>query len=325
MSSSAPLPPLRVTYVSDVHLETWNAATPPGAVPWERLVSPGAAPVLALVGDLGAPGSPLLRGLLAWAAPRWEAVLVVRGNHDAWGARAHPRHWKHRAHDPPATPAQLLDALTADAAAAGPNVHVLERGVYAHPGSGVVFLGCPLWTAVPPAAAGTVEDAIGDYKYIALPCDDDSNADAAAGTPPLRPLRLRPATTDDTNAWHARDAAWLTAAIADAVRGGASRIVVLTHHLPEQHADLTPPAYRGDTRLAPAFATPGLLSRVLTGAGDTAGAVRAWLCGHSHVAAKLALPHPLCGGGRTVTVAVNALGYGSEPVVGHSPHAAVEV
>lgn len=339
---------MRVSYVSDVHLETWNPATPPGEVPWEKLVAPGAAPVLALCGDVGRPGSPLLRGLLAWAAPRWEAVLVVRGNHDAWGATAHPRHWKHRPHDPPRMAHELLEVLVADAAAAGPNVHVLERGAYAHPGSGVVFLGCPLWTAVPPAAVAAVEDVIGDYKYIAQPehSDDgeggngseEGGSAAAAHTntadcaprPFPRRLRLRPATTDDTNAWHARDAAWLSGAIAHAIQGsgngvgGATRIVLLTHHLPEQHAALTPPAYRGDTRLAPAFATPGLLGRVLADAGDARGVVRAWLCGHSHVAATLAVPHPLAPGA-TVTVAVNALGYGSEPVPGHSAQAAIEV
>jgi hypothetical protein len=285
-------PLLRVQYISDVHAELLDDALA-DAMPWERIVAP-AAPVLALCGDIGRPGSAMLRGLLAWAAARWDAVLVVRGNHDCFGAKRPPQHWRHIP-APPATPDELLAALRADAAAAGAHVHVLERDSVVV--RGVTFHGCTLWSAIPPGCEVEAQTTLSDYKYIAV-------EDAA---------RRRPLRVGDVNAWHARDVAWLR----DAVAGTAGPQVVLTHHLPLTRGVLTPPRYRGD-RLQCAYSTDGVLEAVVAG-----GDVRAWLCGHAHVVG--AVTEPLPQGGAAVTVAVNAWGYAGEDVPGRSPSAVVGV
>lgn len=68
----------RIQYTSDLHLEQYRTLP---AFP--TLLKP-CAPYLALAGDIGHPNQ--LRDLFAWAAPRWERIFYVAGNHEYYEA-----------------------------------------------------------------------------------------------------------------------------------------------------------------------------------------------------------------------------------------------
>ena len=72
-----------VQIASDLHLEFYSC---PAEDAWreeelDRMIVPR-APVLALLGDIGIPTHPVYRSFLLRQAERFEAVLVITGNHE---------------------------------------------------------------------------------------------------------------------------------------------------------------------------------------------------------------------------------------------------
>jgi hypothetical protein len=275
--------PVPVQLVSDVHLEL--RSKPSNDAHFATLLRP-AAPVLALCGDVGRPGSGALRAFLRWCAARFEVVLLVAGNHERYVA---PSLREERA---PATEAALVATLRADAALAGPNVCVLERD-RVDLNDDVAVLGCTLWSHVPPPFEALVADGVADYVYVWT--DDGGRG-------------VRRATVADTNAWHARDVAWLRRQLTDledeAAAGGARRrVLVLTHHVPTTSPALVPLACVGQPLNAAFNSDAG--EALLAGRGGQA--VVAWFAGHSHVAGSAPLTR--AGAAVDARVYVNAFGY----------------
>ena len=190
--------------LSDLHLE-FGSWTPPET----------GADVVILAGDthVGLAG-------VAWAASAFadRTVVYVPGNHEYYG-EAYPRH---------------LQAMRR--AAAGTNVHVLDRGVLELPA--IRILGCTLWTDFalqdnPGAAMALAAEFLWDYREIRI-------------SP-----RLRPARPQDALRWHRRARAWLARELATS-RG---RALVVTHHAPcrgsvspAPHDRPYAPAYASDLR-----------------------------------------------------------------------------
>lgn len=254
---------MRIQYISDLHLEFNRMDIEMAPV----------APILVLAGDVGDPSSKMYAKFLEWCARDWEHVIVVAGNHELYNRRPQSA-WKWSRPD---TVADRIDACRAAAAAAGPNVHFLERDSVVI--DGVRFLGCTLWSDVSGAEA-MVERRMSDYAMI-----------TADGQMPV--------TAGQTLEWHLRDRAWLEGALAAATD---APIVVVTHHLPTYA--LIAEKYAGSP-LNVGFATH--LDDVLV-----RPPVRAWICGHSHTAGRaevngvpcllnpVGYPHPLepCSGYR---------------------------
>jgi 3',5'-cyclic AMP phosphodiesterase CpdA len=227
---------MRIQYASDLHLELGSG--PPRLFP--------VAPVLVLAGDIGNPCQPAYRDFLRDCARAWEHVVVVAGNHEFYNKHASER-WRYKAPD---TVAERLAACRAAAAAAGANVHFLERE-RVNIGD-LAFLGCTLWSDVS-GSEDLVESRMSDYHVI---CAEGGGN-----------RKLRAA---DTLAWHQRDRAWLTQELA-ACREEGRGAVVVTHHLPT--FDLISSRWVGHP-LNAGFATA--LDELIQ------EPVRAWICGHSH-------------------------------------------
>lgn len=209
------------------------------------------APTLVLAGDIGNPMSVAYHEFLADCARRWENVVVVAGNHEFYNKRGAEAWAKGLA--VPETVADRVAACRSAAAEAGSNVHFLERG-RADIG-GIAFLGCTLWSDLT-GVESQIEYGMNDCRVI-----------CAEGT--------RVARAEDLKTWHQRDRAWLTAELA-ACREEGRGAVVVTHHLPTYR--LISNRYQGHP-LNAGFASA--LDDMIC------EPVRAWICGHSHVASVL--------------------------------------
>lgn len=224
--------------MSDLHLEF--AGGPPRLTP--------AAPILVLAGDIGNPMQDSYRDFLGACARSWEHVVVVAGNHEFYN-RFEAERWRYKG---AATVAERLEACRAVAAAAGSNVHFLDRGRVDI--GGLAFLGCTLWTNVS-GVEELIERGISDCRLI-----------CAEGPP-----AMRRATAADLQMWHLRARAWLEGELAACYEEGRGAVVV-THHMPTP--DLIAARFQGHPLNAGfASALDDLICEP----------VRAWICGHSHV------------------------------------------
>jgi predicted phosphodiesterase len=223
---------VRFQYMSDLHLELF---------PGFRL-GHASAPYLILAGDVGSPGEAEYGAFVAHVAGLFEAVFVVLGNHEGYGYAT----W--------AAAGAAVRAVCSRHA----NVEVLDcssRDVEFGGGGGggggrrvVRVVGATLWSEVPEDAARDVGCFLADYRRIG----------------DLRDV-------SDTNALHARDLAFLRAAIARAEADGVP-LVVVTHHAPSMRG--TSHARNAGGPLTRAFATP--LDALLR------PPVAAWVHGHTH-------------------------------------------
>lgn len=164
---------------------------------------------LLLAGDVGRIASGSWLVALTAAAAHYRHTYVVLGNHEYYNSTRH-------------TTAELEARAHAEAAAL-PNVTLLQRDV-AVTAEGIAILGCTLWSDTRGHEA-TVEKAVADYRLVWTVGDNGHGSSKR---------RVVPA---DTSAWWERDAAWLTATLAEQTRPA----IVLTHHGP--HLRLNPPQY----------------------------------------------------------------------------------
>ena len=197
------------------------------------------APHLILAGDVGRPGDAEYSAFVAHVAGLFETVLVVLGNHEGYGFAS----WDE------------ARAAARAVCAAHPNVVLLDRSshdVRCASGGAVRVVGATLWSHVPDSSARDVGCFLADYRRIG----------------DLRGVA-------DTNALHARDLAFLRAAVAEAeaeADGTPLPLVVVTHHAPSLRGTSHP--RNADGPLTPAFATP--LDAMLR------PPVAAWVHGHTH-------------------------------------------
>lgn len=177
---------MRIQIVSDLHNEAryWE---PDGTVDHSDTV-------LVVAGDICTRHQ--AGEWLVTVADKYKAVVAVLGNHDYWDSSAENVMVRIRE--------RLRDH---------PNVHVLDRDTVVI--DDTRFVGCTLWTHVPPDAQMSVQQAIKDYKRV----------HAAHGQALL--------TVGMTNEWHARDKAYLQDTLSTPFEGTT---FVVTHHAPSSRS-----------------------------------------------------------------------------------------
>eukprot|EP00928_Gymnodinium_smaydae_P043891 TRINITY_DN29332_c0_g2_i1.p1 TRINITY_DN29332_c0_g2~~TRINITY_DN29332_c0_g2_i1.p1 ORF type:complete len:648 (-),score=60.11 TRINITY_DN29332_c0_g2_i1:183-1922(-) len=177
----------------------------------------------------------------------FEAVFVLAGNHEFYRSEYNSCRSALR---------KMCEEVTVAMNGSGA-VHFLDCDRVDLPSTQVRVLGCTLWSAVSEDDADAVAKALTDYTAISV-CDADESTS-------------RKVKVEDTNAWHARELAWLQNEIAEAERDGV-RCVVMTHHAPSFHGTCAP-AHEGSS-ISSGFCSN--LERLLR------PPVCAWLFGHTH-------------------------------------------
>ena len=235
---------MRITIVSDLHIEFAGYSPPPGF-----LVGVDA---VILAGDI----MPNVRKLPGWLTRPTVfgpdlPVIVVPGNHEFYGGRHEARRRELR-----------------EAAAEHPSVHVLDPGEVFLDNGRVRILSCTLWTdfelpiqtpdglvADRDRAMAAAARSMNDYQTIQV---DDP--DARSGRRLLQP--------QDTLELHQVDRAWLLSKLQEPFQG---ETIVVTHHGPSQGSVASRWA---DDWLSPAFSSnlPDEFFQVPT----------LWVHGHTH-------------------------------------------
>jgi len=223
---------------------------------------------LALLGDIF--NGPKLRSgayrdFLLRQAPGFEAVFVLAGNHEFYGAEYYAAR---------TALAALCDEVSRELQGQ-PTVHFLDCGRVDMPGTDVRVLGCTLWSFVDEAHEQAVASSLNDYVSISV-----RNGEPAEGGPTPQASRGK-ATVADTNAWHARELAWLEGELARAETDGR-RCLILTHHAPTFH-EACAPKHSGSP-ISSAFCSD--LERLLR------PPVAAWLYGHTHWSSRQCFRRP---------------------------------
>lgn len=230
----------RVQIMSDLHLEVGQQ--------YQIFDFPVAGKWLVLAGDIGR----LIdyegyRTFLERQVTRYEKVALVLGNHEFFELTYEDGISKAKQlSDEPSLTAKLV---------------LLNRGVWKDESSGLVIMGCTLWSFVPDSAKAVVESKISDYKKI-------------GGWSVLK-----------NNERHAEEAAWLESelqSLSSAARAGPRQhgrnVLVVTHHAPSLAGTSAPE--HANNPWTPAFATD-LLPRL-----DTTR-VKTWVFGHTHYTTEL--------------------------------------
>lgn len=229
-----------VQIMSDLHLEVGQQ--------YQTFDFPVTGKWLVLAGDIGR----LIdyegyRTFLEHQVQRFEKVALVLGNHEFFDLT----------YEEGISRAEQL----ASEPSLKENMLLLNRNVWRDESSGVIIMGCTLWSSVPDSAREIVEHKISDYKKI----DGWS--------------------VDKNNQQHTEDAAWLTSELqnlsvasnANAEQRGRN-ILVVTHHAPSLEGTSAPEHVNNPW--TPAFATE-LLPRLST------EKVKTWVFGHTHYTTEL--------------------------------------
>ena len=145
--------------------------------------------IVVLCGDIGNPLSESYWSFVGYVASKCKFVLLIAGNHEYWG------------HDK-----EKIDEIIRTRSKTYKNVRFLQRNYFIL--DNVVFLGCTLWSYIPPQFKKELENWAGDFKSI-------NNCK----------------TIETFNYWHYQDLEWLTTSISNFRKEGF-KIVVLTHYTP---------------------------------------------------------------------------------------------
>eukprot|EP00947_MAST-08B_sp_MAST-8B-sp1_P003118 g3118.t1 len=220
----------------------------PGEFQIERAIEP-AAPVLALLGDIGILTSSKMiaeyRRLLEWCSTKFEAVLVLTGNHEYYNTQPVGATSTAAAASFQPVTKEEADATLRQLCGIFRNVHMLSSEDGAMDINGVLILGTTLWSAVPGArnrdapARRSVEGFLNDYQLIYTAAESavagigscsgarDGGGGGGGGG------RRRIDAEVSSNRWFRSEVAWIRESI-EAGRGrhGYETVVVLTHHAP---------------------------------------------------------------------------------------------
>lgn len=277
------MPPTRIQYASDLHLEFFSALPD-----FMSIVKP-VAPYLVLAGDIGQPGHFVFHQFLDYVAANWRVVIFIAGNHEFYTTQPH-RKWNARWNTKPPRTMFETQELLKDACVPYPNLYFLhaDSPVAFFPDDNLVFIGLAMWSWIPDDLLHIASESMNDYSCIPM-----------LGTAGER-VPLTPHTSREM---HRQERAVLEEQISEWSSRGAE-IVVVTHHMPS--FGLISPQYVSSP-LNVCFASD--CDSLLHG-----GVIRAWIYGHSHAANYQRIGTTLC--------AINARGYsrnGVAEVVGYSP------
>lgn len=258
---------LSVQLASDLHIEFFPTAEDAFAACFAAASPLVTSPTLVLAGDIGTctpSGAPKLEAFLSLCLDRWAHVWLLAGNHEYYGVSV----------DAAIT---SIEAMAARLNARHPRVQA-EPGLTFFNRTHLVrgrfrVVGATLWSHVPVHAAHAVSAGLNDYHHISVARVVAEGEEAAAS-----PGRRR-AAVEDTNAWHAVDAAFIAQELAAAAAAGQTALV-LTHHAPYTKGTSAPE--HEDSPISSAFATD--LSHLFRGAPARLPA-HTWLSGHTHFSA----------------------------------------
>lgn len=276
----------RVQIASDLHLEFIREGC--GAeFDLDAMVTP-TAPILALLGDIGIPTHPGYKRFLLHQAERFDAVLVLTGNHELYDSK------------PPGPAPQPTDGETWAAVEARHRArprhgvedmeHVIESLCALHPAlhyvdNRVVRLGrepdapallcTPLWSHIPRAAMSHVGRCLNDYT-MALTRVADGSVVSETAPKNAEGKALRRLTPEDTSNYHRLAVDWLRKEIAR-LRGNCPAIAVMSHHTPSM-VGTSHPRFEGRNADATMHAFSTDLSDVFAAAAE----VKVWAYGHTH-------------------------------------------
>lgn len=244
--------PLKLQYVSDLHLEHYKIHKEGELNPHQWLDPDPEADALILAGDIGWPEKPAYGLFLAWCSANWPRVFVVAGNHEFYTPSESFGHGElFSRHD-------KLEFLRLTAKSL-PNVHFLERErVELAPG--IWVLGATLWSDIPEDLRKYAVQGLNDFRSI-------------------RGTDLGDLTTfDEYKRWHRRDREWLEGELA-AVEAEGGKAIVVTHHIPTYK--LIHEKY-AENPMNCCYATD--LEQLIQSQQPLA-----WICGHSHTAKQMRL------------------------------------
>lgn len=276
-----------VQIASDLHLEFYGKKTLEEQDDLFASIIQPKAPILALLGDIGIPTHPIYRRFLLQQAERFEAVLVLAGNHefydvDAPGPKQKPDDmtWSEfcAAQGSLKNSVQNMKAAIAAVCAEHPRLHFVDNTCVriGEQADAPALLCTTLWSQIPEDAIDQVWASMNDYAMIYTASDNEIGAEGQTGKfkdrfrSPLCKL-----TPSHTSTWHDHAVQWLRGEVSRLANAGCDRIGVLTHHAPSMEGSSAPQHEVAGNMINHAFATD--LRSVYEDA-----VVRYWAYGHTH-------------------------------------------
>ena len=298
----------QVQIASDLHLEFIREDC--GAeCDLDSIVAPS-APILALLGDIGIPTAPIYTEFLLKQAERYQAVLVLTGNHEFYDTQHEPpkpkegQTWAEAERDRARHGVEDMERAIEEICSWHPALHFVDnRVVRLGRGSDAPALLCtPLWSHVPPDAMAHVGRSLNDYRmaYVRKPVsrapearlwDDlgdgggwgscggglESHGGGAATVKNAEGQPLRRLKPQDTSAWHALAVGWLERELARLQDAGVTAVAALSHHTPAM-TGTSHPRFEGEN----ADQTQHAFSSDLTELFGGCEILRVWAYGHTH-------------------------------------------
>lgn len=253
MTESSP----KIQVISDLHLEHRNNIMKKKRTKIESVYDyilgyhkKSASDYLVICGDIGYPDLEIYRDFLKYVSTRYNKVFIVAGNHE---------YYKHLSEDKMSVVNHNVDQIESQIQQivdGFDNIIYLNRSVYLDADTGLLFVGCVLWSHIPEDKAEIASKYLNDYRCITL----DG----------------RPLTVEDYNRLHERDINWLQSVITEKheiLTDRAWKIFVVTHHLPTSL--LSHKKYESYSDLNCCFYTD-----LPTSLFDK---IDYWVCGHTHM------------------------------------------
>jgi predicted phosphodiesterase len=259
---------IKFQIASDLHLEHFGKDSEIDMFSDDMLAKGLDVDILCLLGDICTPSTErymkLYEKFLLQQAERFTHVFVVAGNHE---------YYMNEFNVNPMTVAEINAKIQA-LCDRHESLHFLNRKSMVV--DGVRFVGCVLWTEIPPAYRVKIARGINDYHYVFTEKDeksedllDDFQLHMFKDRPEVRMI-----TPEDTTAWHYDDLVWLQAQFEEA-RAQGQRVVVLTHHPPTAQGTSNPIFYNSPLR----HAFQNNLEEVMEEHNDV---IKVWGSGHTH-------------------------------------------
>lgn len=272
---------------SDLHLEFHGKKTPEQQDElFDSIIVPK-APVLALLGDIGIPTHPIYRRFLFHQAERFEAVLVLAGNHEFYDVQApgpaqKPSNmtWSEfcaRQGSVKHSVQHMKDALST-ICADHPRLHFVDNTCvrFGEEVNAPALLCSTLWSHIPDHAMDQVRHSLNDYAMVYLRMDGEICSTGKLNTfTDWCGSRLCQLTPSHTSRWHEEAVQWLREEISRLRRNGCEHVGMLTHHAPSMQGSSLPLHEAEGNAVNHAFATD--LEDIYQ-----APIVRFWAYGHTH-------------------------------------------
>jgi len=274
---------LQIQIASDLHIEFYGNVT---TEELDQLIIPN-APVLALLGDIGIPTHPSYCDFLLMQAQRFQAVLVLSGNHEYYNVQD-----PQDVPPPPmagseqpflSMPTQSspkvcysvddMEAAIEMICAKSPRLHYVDNTCVRF-GSGATspaLLCTPLWSHVPEEAMDEVGGSMNDYFKSYVRCEEQDTMFKDCEGRAL--VSLNP---EITSRWHAMAVSWLERSIERLHGSGCKCIGLVSHHAPTMRGASHPRHEHTGSLVKHAFATE------LYAIYQDQPSIVFWAYGHTH-------------------------------------------